>query len=315
VNQPYFADVDDGMDVRDLLAKIMARRWWLLGSVLFCAAIFSAAAFLLTPIYRASTILIPSRSEKDLATTGASLGGIGTVASLVGINLGGGDSLTEEALAVLKSRQFTEKFIDERQLMPVLYSSKWDAQSGKWKIDENSRPTPAKAYRYFDKSIRSITQDKKTGLITLNIDWSDRVMAADWANDLVRRLNVEMRQREMARDESAVGYLEKELQSTAEVATREAIGRLIEGQVKQRMLATVTPEFAFRVIDRAMAPDRDDRYSPRRLLILAAGPVVGLFVGVFWILIYSALTTGPKTTILSPAPRPDANILSNPGIR
>ena len=297
VNDPYQGEFDEPMDLRIMLARIVAKKWWLLASVVFFTAACIIAAYVLTPIYRSSTVLIPAKSDKD-SDSSSGLGGIGGVASLVGINLGEGDSLTEEALAVLKSREFTQKFIDDRQLMPVLYAKLWDAQAGKWKVDEKHQPTPARAYRYFDKTIRVITQEKKTSLITVNIDWKDRVMAADWANDLVQRLNLEMRKREMGRADSAVGYLEKEFDSTTAVATREAIAHLIEIQVKQRMLAADTQEFAFRVIDHATPSDRDDRHFPNRFLMAVAGPLIGLVVGILCILGLSALKnpTDRRTT-------------------
>ena len=292
MNDTYSADVDDGMDLRVMIARLAAHPWWIVMSVVLFSAAFTSAAYVLTPIYRANTVLIPAKSDKD-TDSGGGLGGIGGVASLVGIDLGGGDSLTEESLAVLKSRQFTEKFIDDRHLMPVLFPKQWDVQAAKWKVDEKHQPTPARAYRYFNKAIRTVVQEKKTSLVTLNIDWTDRVAAADWANDLVQRLNLEMRQRAITRADSAVGYLEKEFESTTAVATREAIGRLIESQVKQRMLAAVTQEFAFRVIDRAMAPDRDDRYFPNRFLFVVAGPIVGFIFGILFVLAYAALKSPP----------------------
>lgn len=285
---------DEALDLRSVASKIAARKWWLLIGIVVFTVIFATAAYELTPIYRASTVLIPAKTDNRSAMGGSTFSGLGSVASLVGIDLGGGDSLTVEALAVLNSREFTEKFIEERRLMPVLYAGIWDARSEKWKVDAKHRPTPAKAYRYFNKGIRSVTEDKKTGLITLNVDWTDRIVAADWANDLVKRLNLEMRQREMERSDSAVSYLEKAFDSTTTVATREAISRLIEGQVKRRMFATVTPEYAFRVIDRAMAPDPDELHFPPRLLLLAAGPFVGIFMAIFLILGYDALAEDAK---------------------
>jgi hypothetical protein len=206
----------------------------------------------------------------------------------VGIDLGGTDSLTEEALAVLKSRQFTEQFIVDRNLLPVLFAKQWDAKAGRWKVDEMHQPTPSRAYRMF-KKIRSIVQEKKGSLITMDVDWTDRIAAADWANDMVRRLNLEMRQRAMTRADTAVGYLEKEFETTTAVATREAIGHLTEQQVKQRMLAAVTQEFAFRVIDPAKPPDRDDRYFPNRFMMVIAGPIVGLILGILCVLGYEAM--------------------------
>jgi len=254
---------------------------------------FYVLAHVLTPIYRASVVLIPAKSDQSMDSGGGGLGGggggIGGVASLVGINLGGSDSVTEEALAVLKSRQFTGKFIDDLNLMPVLYAKIWDNRTGKWKVDEKHQPTPARAFRYFDRNVRFVVPEKKTSLITLNIDWTDRALAAKWANELVQRLNQEMREREMARADSAVGYLEKEFESTNAVATREAIGRLIESQVKQRMLASVTPEFAFRVVDPAVPSDKDDLHFPNKFLMAVAGPVIGFIIGVLGVLGFAAL--------------------------
>jgi uncharacterized protein involved in exopolysaccharide biosynthesis len=297
ISDTYEGEDDGEMNLRAMIGKVMAKKWWIIASVVLFTGAFIAAAILLTPIYRASTVLIPAKNDKDLDSGGGGLGGgggIGGVASLVGINLGGGDSATEEALGVLKSHQFTDKFIKDLNLIPVLYAKIWDAQAQKWKVDEKHQPTPARAFKLFDKKIRTIVPEKKTSLITLNIDWTDRIAAAAWANELVRRLNLEMRQRETARADAAVGYLEKEFETTNAVATREAIGRLIEAQVRQRMYAVVTPEFAFRIIDVAQPPDRDDRLFPNKFLMAILGPFVGLIFGVVCVLGYDALKARPE---------------------
>jgi uncharacterized protein involved in exopolysaccharide biosynthesis len=295
VNESYSDAADGEMDLRVIIAKLLARKWFMIASVVVFTVGFYIAVKVLTPIYRASTILIAAKAEQGMDSSG---GGIGGVASLVGIDIGGSDSDKQEAIAVLKSRQFTQKFIDDLNLMPVLFAKKWDVQAGKWKVDEKHQPTPSKAYHYFDNDIRAVVQDKKTGLITLNVDWTDRIAAAAWANELVQRLNLEMRQREMARTDAAVGYLEKEFETTTAVATREAIGHLIESQVKQRMRAAVTPEFSFRVIDHAVPSDKDDPHFPNKFLMLIAGPVVGFFFGAMWILgrdAFKAPADGRKT--------------------
>jgi uncharacterized protein involved in exopolysaccharide biosynthesis len=290
VTDSYSDQIDDEMDLRAVVARLLARKWWMIASVVVFTIGFYVAARVLTPVYRATTILIAAKADHGLDSNGGSIGG---VASLVGIDIGGSDSDKQEALAVLKSRHFTDKFIDDHKLIPVLYAKIWDETTGKWKVDEKHQPTPAKAYRHFDKDIRAVELDKKTGLITLKVDWTDRVAAAAWANELVERLNLEMRQREMARSDAAVGYLEKEFESTTAVATREAIGHLMESQVKQRMLAAVTPEFAFRVIDRAVPSDKDDPHFPNKFLMLLAGPIVGFVIGALCVLTYAASKTPP----------------------
>jgi uncharacterized protein involved in exopolysaccharide biosynthesis len=280
---------DNAVDLSLLVRQLRVRRWWVLGSTLFCAALAVAAFFVMTPKYIASTVLISASNERNslsgsLSSALGSLGG--GLASLAGASLGASDSATEEALAVLRSRQFTEQFISDLHLMPVLYYRKWDAVNGRWKGKEEDWPTPAKAYKFFSKKVEAIAQDKKTGLTVLLIEWKDRQVAADWANELVKRLNLEMRRREIDKAEASVSYLEKELTTTNVVETREAINRLIETQVKDRMLANVTEEYAFRVVDKAMPADQDDPSKPQKLLLFIGGPLLGLVLGIAGVFFY-----------------------------
>ena len=279
-----------GIDLRALCARLVAKRWWIIGSVVLLTALFTIAAYTRTPLYRATVLLASASAERNSEnnTLSSALGQLGGLASLAGITVGTSDAATEEALAVFRSRQFTERFIIEKNLMPVLFASKWDANSGKWIVDAKHQPTPGKAYRYFDNNVRTIVKDKKTGLVTVQLDWKDRIEAAAWANELVQRLNAEMRERAINKADASLGYLEKEVARTPEVGMREAIYRLIEGQIKQRMLADVTEEYAFRVVDRAMAPDVDDPLGPRKLVLLIAGLFLGLVVGIALAMIVSA---------------------------
>jgi uncharacterized protein involved in exopolysaccharide biosynthesis len=279
-----------GVDLRALYARLLRGRWWIAGCVLLSTAAFTAAAFLITPVYRATVVLASASAERstESSSLASALGQLGNLASLAGISIGSNDAATEEALAVFRSRQLTEDFINEKNLMPKLFASEWDATSGRWKVDEKDQPTPAKAFKYFDRRVRTIARDKKTGLVTLQVDWRDRHEAVEWANDLVQRVNTEMRKRAIAKADASLGYLEKELAKTPEVGMREAIYRLIESQIRQRMLADVTEEYAFRVVDKAMPPDADDPIRPKKFLLLVAGPFLGLLAGVALTIVLTA---------------------------
>jgi LPS O-antigen subunit length determinant protein (WzzB/FepE family) len=80
-------------------------------------------------------------------------------------------------------------------------------------------------------------------------------------------------------------FLEKELQSSSTVEARDAISRLIEAQVKERMLANVTPDYSFRVVDKAIPADRDDPVKPQKALLIAVGVLLGLVVGLLPVLV------------------------------
>ena len=276
---------DEGIDVGDLAARLWSGRWWILASVVFFTFALTTLAFIMTPKYRATTVLVPaSPTHGGLGgALGGAIGQLGGLASLAGIGLGGDNSETEESLAVLRSQQFTQAFIQDNNLMPRLYSKRWDERTGKWKPG-GAPPTLAQAFKYFNDGVRSISQDKKTGLVTVQIDWKNRLEAAQWANSMVERLNEEMRRRAIAKTDASLGFLEKELNATSVVPTREAINRLIEAQIKQRMLANVNREYAFRVVDVASVPDDGDTVRPNKPVMIIAGPFVGAVIGVLGVL-------------------------------
>ena len=287
VERPYLQR-EEGVGMSTLFARLLAKRWWILASIVIFTGAFGAIAFTMTPIYRATIVLVPAAADRGADVVGSVTSSLSGLASVAGLSLGPRDAGTEEALAVLESHEFTEKFISEKNLIPKLFAGSWDAANGRWKVGPEKQPTTGKAYKAFDKKIRTVTEDPKTGLVTLQIDWIDRNEAAEWANELVQRLNDEMRERAITKADASMSFLSKESQTTSTVEVQTAINRLIESTVKQRMLAHVTHDYSFRVVDRAIAPDRDDIVKPQKPLLLLVGALLGLIVGVVPVLLFSS---------------------------
>lgn len=273
-----------------LLRVVWTKKLWVIATTLVSIAGFGAAAFLMTPVYRSTAVLMPATTDRSaIGGLGSALGQLGGLAALAGVKVGGSDPQLDEAFAVFKSREFTDRFIAENGLIQKFFAKKWDPTTRRWKVPPGKEPTAARAYEYFDNEVRTLTRDTKTGTITLKIEWRNRVEAAAWANDLVGRINLEMRQRAAEKANASLAYLQSELKKTEEVATREAIYRLIEAQVKQRMLANVTNEYAFQVIDPALVSDPDAVVRPRKAVLLVVGLFVGVAAGIAVAVLVSAL--------------------------
>jgi uncharacterized protein involved in exopolysaccharide biosynthesis len=175
----------------------------------------------------------------------------------------------------------TRSFIEDRGLLPVLLADDWDEAAGRWKeTDPAKQPDMRDAIRYFDQNLRRVSEDTETSLVTLFIQWTDPVLAADWANDLVGRLNHTMRERALATAEENVAYLRNELAETTIATLSQSIGTLLEAELQKLMLARGTEEFAFKVIDAAEIPKQ--RAWPSRRLILILGAFVG---GIFSVIV------------------------------
>lgn len=272
------SEVQETIDLHTLLLRMLHKRWWVLACVTVSTMAFVTAALLMQPVYQATTVLAPSDLDQDssLLTSANMLGGL---ASSLGV--GPSDRRVETALAVLKSRGFTESFITDEKLMPELFPGKWDSRTGTWKVPQDRQPTLAEAYDLFQKII-AISEDKSSGLITLQVDWTSLSQAAEWANGLVSRLNAEMRSRAIAQADASLEFLGKELPATRTMETRDAISRLMEAQIRQRMLADVTQDYSLRIVDKAIASDHSKPIKPRKAVMFIMGPAVGLCLGVIF---------------------------------
>ena len=279
VQQPLTDDSGDGMSLLDLWQMIWADKKTVMLIILLFTSIGITYSLVATPWYRADVLLLPreSRAGQGLSSQLAQFGGL---ASLAGISIGGGEN--EESLALLTSRECARQFIEKYDLLTVLLADQWNAKTKKWKVSSEPAPDIRDAVEYFDKKVRRVTQDRKTGLVTLTMEWTNAELAAAWANAFAAQVNELMRERALAEAKTNIAYLEGEMTRTSLVSLQQAVGRLLEMELQKSMLARENEQFAFRVIDSAQAPKK--RFKPKRVLAVLASGVAGLFFAFFWVL-------------------------------
>jgi uncharacterized protein involved in exopolysaccharide biosynthesis len=253
------------------LLRVVRFRWKLLLTLVLAPALL-ALLYALTSgrRYEAEVVVLPRTQDRSglLNSLGGQLGGLAALAGL-GLNE---SSQRAEAIQMLQSQILARQFILDRQLMPVLFSGQWDAQHQRWR---GKARTLNDAVKYFDHGIRTVLEDRRTGLVTLRVVWRDPLQASEWANELVRRANDQLRQRAVTRANSSIDYLKQQARSADAVEIQQTLYRLMEDQYKTLLLANVSKDYAFSIIDPAVAPDPDQYVSPRPGLYT----VLGLFLG------------------------------------
>jgi uncharacterized protein involved in exopolysaccharide biosynthesis len=130
--------------------------------------------------------------------------------------------------------------------------------------------------RMFDEEIRKISFESGSNIIKIAIFWDDPKIAADWANELVRMADSQLRDQSAEDSSRSIEYLKKQWSSAQEVGVREAIGTALEQQITQSAMANAKSEFALKLVDPAMPPDLDDPYRPQRLLLILLGMIGGV---------------------------------------
>lgn len=246
-----------------------------------------AALASLIPTRKYDASVIVSVVSQD--TNSSRIGGLGSLlsqygdlASLAGISLSGGGQKAE-TLAVLQSEALTERYIRDNNLLPVLFANLWNPVTHSWRTSDPDRvPTLWKANRFFKNNVRSVTEDTKTGLVTLTIKWKDPHVAAKWANDLIRLTNTYLRNKAIEEAQRNIDYLNSQVAKTTMVELQRAIYSLMESEIRKAMIARGSNEYALKVLDPAIAPEKPS--SPKRLVWALSGVCAGILIAVVTIL-------------------------------
>lgn len=262
----------NSLDLFALVAMLWREKLIVVATVAVCAIAGVAYALLATPVYKAEIVMTPAGQR----TPSASLGQLSGLAALAGVNLGSEGTTTP--LAVLKSREFAEEFIREDKLEAILVDDFGDPSE-----DLDIRD----ALHVFLKDVRVVSEDKKAGTVTLSIYWEDPVVAAEWANSYIERLNARLRARALADAERNVKFLQQEIANTTIVSVQQSVGRILEAEMQQYMLAKGDVEYAYKVVDRASPPK--SRESPKRVLVVLLSVLIGAVLAVLVVIARSGL--------------------------
>ena len=265
----------DEIDLLELIRTLLQAWKAIVGITIVCVGLAVAYALRAPEVFKAETLLAPASEEKSGASS--ALSQFGGLAAMAGISIPSSTN-TERVLATLETREFLRNFVKNKNLLPKIFSDFWDDSLNSWNL--------VKGQDQFEiedavKILRGAIQieERKSGLITLSISWKDPEFAAKWANDLVKQLNEQLREKAIADSQKRVGYLEQELAKTTLQDMRAVLYNLLESEKQKAMLANVNEDFALEVIDPAVAPQTPEK--PKHKLIIALGGLCGGFLGIF----------------------------------
>ncbi|CAJ1881408.1 hypothetical protein HLBENOHH_03128 [Aeromonas dhakensis] len=296
---------EDEINLRELFAAFWRGKWWIVASTLVGAVIAVLVAISLPNIYRSEALLAPSAEQQGggLAAMAAQFGGL---ASLAGVNLSsGGPDKTAIAVEIGKSRQFLSHFIRQHQLeVPLMAVVKADKATGELVIDEDIydvtskkwvrevplgksvEPTDWELVKAF-RNVASISQDAKSGLVTVAVEYYSPECAKQWVDWLVADLNEAMKLRDQTDATRNITYLKAQLEKTPVADTQKVFYQLIEDQTKTLMLTEVNQEYVFKTLDPAVVAE--EKAKPKRALIAVLGTLLGGMLGVMIVLVRHAI--------------------------
>jgi uncharacterized protein involved in exopolysaccharide biosynthesis len=254
------------------------KKWFFLAGFAFGIVLAVGSIVTEEPRYRATVVTMaatPLGSEPR--ARGGQLSGL---AALAGLSMGNQSVDLQETLAVLRSRSFTEAFVEENNLLPVLFAESWNQTTDAWQAEIEDPPSLDDAVRLIDKNIRFIEVDDISGIIQVHVEWSDRFLAAKWANALVEQLNRMIRERAIEEAKKAERFLYDELAKINNLEVERSIYQLLQTNVQKIMYANVNQEYALKIIDPAVVVDPERKINLSRNAKLVLGVVLGCIMGI-----------------------------------
>jgi uncharacterized protein involved in exopolysaccharide biosynthesis len=167
---------------------------------------------------------------------------------------------------VLESRHLAEVFVEQYRLKELLLEGRGSSQQTLWHAVER-----------FENEIMTIRTDPLRRITTVSVDWRDPAVAAQWANGYVTLANDRLRERALRESERSIEYLNEHIEKTTVVELKRVMYNLIENEMQKLVLANARTEYAFTVVDPAVAPE--EKTSPQPFLMVSFGLLLGTVLG------------------------------------
>ena len=292
--------VDDEIDLRELFNVLWVNKLFLASWTGLFFVISIIYSLTLTNIYTSETTLAPSASS-DMSSNLSQYAGL---ASMAGISLPGSSSGISDkdlALSLLKSKGLLQRLIDKHDILPDLIAAEaWHLTSNSISYDSDLYddaknvwvrnvkppykliPSTQEAYEFFDNAI-AVSEDKRTGVISLKVDHLSPEIAYQWSLLLIQEVNEYVADMRIKEAQLSIDYLNDKIKITPYPELRALFYELIQQHTQTMMLTKVRPEYALTTLDAPLIPE--EKSAPKRSLIVILSSLLGGILGTLIILI------------------------------
>lgn len=300
--------LDDEINLRELFNILWAaKRTVILITSLF--AIGSVVYSLSLTNYYKSESLLSARSVSE--TQGLSQ--LGGLAAMAGVNLSSGESKASQMMELIKSRKFVKHLITFDGILPSIMAVKgydtasqelifdqkvYDSETKTWKRKpkENGSIIPSYLEAHTKYSgMMSISQDTRSGFITISIEHISPVFAKEFLDLIIRESNELLRKKDMEESVQGLDYLTAESLKTPIVEMKESINNLIETLMETKMLTQIHQDYILIKIEPPYIPEKKSK--PIRSIICILGTIFGGILSVMFVFIRHYFSTKEEQVV------------------
>ena len=294
-------DFDDEIDLRELFYALLEGKWIIVSLTTFVSIIGVIYSLSLPNIYQSNTMLAPVNPSNNIA---GGLGNYSNLAGLAGVNL---PSMQDQGNSVKAIRKISSLSFFENNIMPNIYlpdlmaAKSWntitntvdfnediyDKDTNAWirpySYPQQQIPSSQESFKVFKSNHLSVSEDKKSGFISLSIKHQSPFIAKQWAELVVSEINNFYRMKDKSESEKAVSYLNQQISMTSLSEVKQVLAMLLQDEIKKLTLIEANQFYVFDYIDPPAAMEQ--KSEPTRALICILSALLGGMLSVLFVLI------------------------------
>jgi uncharacterized protein involved in exopolysaccharide biosynthesis len=297
----YPNDFDNEIDLRELFYVLLEGKWIIVSLTAFVSIIGVIYSLSLPNTYQSNAMLVPVNSSSGIS---GALGSYSGLAGLAGISLpsGGDEGNSAKAIQKISSLSFFEKNILPNIHLPDLmavnsWNSKtnivtfdesiYDTSSNTWIRDysypQQQIPSSQESFEVFKTEHLSLSEDIKSGFITLSIKHQSPFVAKQWVELVVNEVNTFYRQKDKLESEKAASYLNQQISMTSLSEIKQVLAELLQEETKKLTLIEANKYYVFDYIDPPAVMEK--KSEPKRALICILSALLGGILSILLVLI------------------------------
>ena len=293
------------IDLGAFFAVVKARRRLFFSIIASTVLVALLYLHLATYKYTATLMVSPVTQSSQSGSISGKLGGLSSLASLAGINIGA-DAATQAFMLYQKglySRDVADLLAKDPQIMHAVFYKQWDADAKQWTPPNPTKraiigfvqdligiprhdwkpPDGALLQEYITDNVNvDIEPDKPVVTITYNDQ--DPEFAVKFLHAIDRTVDNKLRDLALVRSNQYIGYLSDQLTKVTNADVRDALMSTLTDQENTKMMASVTAPYSAQPFGPPSASRK--QMIPKPFLVLAAALVIGGFfasLAVIWL--------------------------------
>ena len=282
---------EDEIDLRELWQTIVKGKKTIALVVVVVVSLTLVYALKMPNVYKSQTVLIPTAEEG-----GSSLGGLGGLAAMAGISIGGGGSMSPDIAfnSLLSNYDFMRNFVVKNKIVEHYSSASVDKNYvfalGYREVYELFKSEPDEEETIDDKifnivkilkSHMSISSDKKSGLITVSYSDSDRAYAPLVIDAFLKDASRYLVENNLKIIDKKLRYFSSEMQTAEAFELRQSLSSMISKILQEKVMMKSKEYYQCDVLTQATPAYVKDKSKPKRGLIMVVSFITSIILGIF----------------------------------